>query len=392
MGGRTPIGSLSGLNANDDQSSGLGTHTSIKMNTRTPQPDSNSAYVSIQGNPHLKPMGRGETSGSNKAFRSQQSSMKHVAPRTFDLKRTPGAIKTETQLGFTGRNFDSPKSAQPWTKDPDYEIGQTGLRSSRRSVAPVNPQRNYDRPKTHSPALASDMLSKLGLNLLKSNVEPKDLLSKIGKQENLVTYHPGAMPKRGEKSKPLTHKKHKRSITLGDSEKTYGIIDTEPVLDSGLCTQRDHYPERLGASLYNNDVSQCLSPISVSRYLDVGSRVPCMEIMRMVPELLEPELLEPDSAKPRSNGAVHSNYARMNTYERASPNEEYDDECSITPWSVKGIKRLRLDQNKPMASSRNQVRIHIERKATTVNSVPREQTLMTVSPKGTKKYVRSIDL
>jgi hypothetical protein len=284
--------------------------------------------------------------------------MNGMSPIKFNLKRKPEATKTETQIGFTSGNFDSSKSVQPWTKDPDYKIGQNRLRFSTRALYSVNPQRTYNRPKTPPYAVTSEMLSKIGLNLLKSNFKPIDLLSKIEKQENLVTYHPGAMPKRQEKSKHFTHRKHKKSITLCDAEKTSGIIETEPVLDSGLDTPRDPDPETLGASLSNYDTSQYLSPSLVSRYRGVGSRVPNMESMRIVPELLEPVSEKPRS-KSRSNRAIHSNHAGINSDDRASTNKEYDDEGSIFSWSVKGIKRLRLDQYKPMTSSRNEIRINV---------------------------------
>jgi hypothetical protein len=227
------------------------TQGSFKIVTQTLQPELNSTYVSIQGNPNFKKMGLSEIRGSNKALRSRRSFTKDAVPIMLDLKRKPGAIKIETEFSLSGRNPDSAKSVQTLTKLTDHKIRQNQLRFSTRTVAPVNPERKFYRPKSDTPPLQSDMLSKVGPNLQKSNFEPTDLLSKIEKQENLVIYHLAEMPQHREKSKPSSDKTHKKSRKFSDVDKYAGDIPSEPVQCSGLDTPGDLLPERLEVIPYN---------------------------------------------------------------------------------------------------------------------------------------------
>jgi hypothetical protein len=81
------------------------------------------------------------------------------------------------------------------------------------------------------------------------------------------------------------------------------------------------------------------------------------------------EKLEPDSGKPRSKSksrsksrssrAMRSCHTRIKSNDKVSPSGEYDHVNSICAWSVKGIKRLKLDQYKPMSFPKVDVRIHI---------------------------------
>jgi hypothetical protein len=195
-------------------------------------------------------MGIGEVRGSKKEFRSRRSFTKDAVPIMLDLKCKPGAVKTETGFRFRGRNLDSAKSVRTLTKVTDHKIGQNLLRFYPRTVAPVNSERKLNKTKIHTPPRQSDMLSKVGLNLQKSNLEPTDLLSKIDRQENLVIYHPGEMPQRREKSKPFTDKTHKRSRAFSDVDKYAGNIPSEPVHYSGLDTPGDLFSDRLEVSPY----------------------------------------------------------------------------------------------------------------------------------------------
>jgi hypothetical protein len=195
-------------------------------------------------------MGLGEVMGSKKAFRSRRSFTKDAVPIMLDFKCKPGAVKTETKIRFKGRKLDGAKSVRIFTKVNDHKIGQNLLRFYTRTVAPVNPDRKLYKPKSHIPLRQSEMLSKVGLNLQKSNFEPTDLLSKIERQENLVIYHPGEMPQRREKSNPFTDKTQKRSRAFSDLDKYAGNIPSEPVLYSGIDTPGDLFSDRLEVSPY----------------------------------------------------------------------------------------------------------------------------------------------
>jgi hypothetical protein len=184
----------------------------------------------------------------------------------LDLKRKPGAIKIETEFSLRGRTLDGAKSVQTLTKLTDHKIRQNPLRFSARIVAPDNPERKFYRPKSDTPPLQSDMLSKVGHNLQKSNFEPTDLLNKIEKQENLGIYHTGEMPQHREKSKPSTDKTLKKSRKFRDVNKYAGDIPSEPVHYSGLDTPGDLLPERLEVIPYNEDDSQSISPVLASCY------------------------------------------------------------------------------------------------------------------------------
>jgi hypothetical protein len=196
-------------------------------------------------------MGLSDIRGSNNALRSRRSFTKDAIPIIIDLKCKPEAKQIETEFSLRGRTLDGAKSVQILTKVTDHKIRKNPLRFSTTTVAPVNPDRKFYRPKSDTPPLQPDMLSKVGPNLQKSNFEPTDLCSKIEKQENLMIYHPGEMPRNREKSKPSTRKTHKKSRNFNDVDKYARDIPSEPVQYSGLDTLGHLLPERLEVIPYN---------------------------------------------------------------------------------------------------------------------------------------------
>jgi hypothetical protein len=84
----------------------------------------------------------------------------------------------------------------------------------------------------------------------------------------------------------------------------------------------------------------------------------------MVPESLEPDSGKSKSkskprSKSRSSSAIKSCHSRTKSNNKVSPDGESDDGPSICVWSVRGIKRLKLDQYKPMTFPKGDVRIRI---------------------------------
>jgi hypothetical protein len=130
------------------------------------------------------------------------------------------------------------------------------------------------------------------------------------------------MPQHREKSKPSTHKTHKKSRKFSDVDKYAGDIPSEPVHYSGLDAPGDLLPERLEVIPYNEDDSQSISRVLASCYQAQFSQVPCNGGMKMVPESLEPDSGKSRSkskprSKSRSSSAIKSCHSRTKSDNKA---------------------------------------------------------------------------